>query len=512
MTDFELLARSGPQGLARDLSTPELSSFGVSSSAPMTVQAGAFAGVFGLGVVGVPLWVVAVCAVLALWVVGYAAMSQHVQSAGAQSTFIARGIGRRAGVSAYGLALVAYPSIYTCLYGLFGYAGPGLVQRWTGLHVSWVWCALAGAVLVGALGRARIKLVGRVLKWLLAAELAGVLLIDLAGFVHPAGGHYDLRDVDPRAVAAAGLVGVGGVLAYAVASMVGFEETPGLAEEARNGKRDVRRALLIAVGFLGVLYGVTALALSVGEGPTAIAAIVADPGSDFPYNLLGQAFGEPGRIVAELVRPLLLTSCLAAAASFHTICARYLFAAGRDGVLPAWFARINPRRSTPTRASDAMFVLAVVVIVGFRLAGADPFLGLFAWGSYVAAVGVLALMVCSSLAVVGFFARSRRLAAQAGHGRLTTLGAPLLSAVLMAGMCTVMVLNAQTMIGAKAFGPLHLTLLGVLVAGLAVGVVRALTMSDRHSRHGLRLVGQRTPAEGLPLENNKVPEFARVEL
>ena len=129
MSRFDSLRASGAHGLARDLSLPELSSFGVTSSAPMTVVAGAAVAIFALGVPGTPLLFLAVGAICGLWAIGYAALSEHVQSAGAQAAFITRGLGRSAGIAAQGVALVAYTAIYVCLYGLFGVVSAPVIAR-----------------------------------------------------------------------------------------------------------------------------------------------------------------------------------------------------------------------------------------------------------------------------------------------------------------------------------------------------------------------------------------------
>ncbi|HKD97985.1 MAG TPA: APC family permease [Micromonosporaceae bacterium] len=506
MSAFDRLAASGSRGLAQELTLPELSSFGVTSSAPMTVVGGASVAMFALGVPGTPLFFVAVGVVLGVWVVGYAALSQHVQSAGAQAAFITRGLGRVPGVAAQGVALVAYGAIYLCLYGLFGTVAAPVVARWTPLDPPWWTCAGVAAIGVGLLGRTRVKIAGRVLTCLLAAEVLAVVLVDVAGFVHPAGGSVDLSDIDPGSLLHHGWAGAGGVLAYAVASYVGCEETPGLAEDAHNGHRDVRRALLIAVSFLGVFYTVSFLALSVGEGPGAVATTAADPASGFPFDLVARAYGTAGPALADVANVLLVTSVFAALASFHTVCTRYAYSGGRDRVLPALFGRINPRNSSPSAASQVVSVVALAVVALTAFTGTDPFLGLFAWGSYVAAVGILGLMIGSSVAVVAYFNRN-----VLGASRAVTVVAPVVAALLMAGLWVLMLLSPQTMIGAPLFGRVHLTLLALPAAGLVLGLARAFAMRRRGSDGGWSRVGQATPVERAAA-SLRDPVFTDVEL
>jgi len=364
---------------------------------------------------------------------------------------------------------------------------------------------------VGLLGRTRVRLAGRVLTVLLAAEVVAVVLIDLAGFTHPAGGHVDLSDLNPTSLVHYGFAGLGGGLSYVVACLVGFEETAGLAEDTRDGRRNVGRAVLIAVGFCGLLYAGSLLAQSVGEGPAAVAGVAADPASAFPFGLIVAAYGPAGRALADVANLLLVTSVFAALASFHTIVTRYLYAAGRDRVAPAVLGRVNPRNSSPSAASHLVSVVAAVVIVGFAVTGGDPFAGLFAWGSYVAAVGILALMIGTSVAVVGYFNRHSE------HSPTTwvTVLAPTAAGLLMAGLWLVMVANSQTMIGAPRFGPLHLLLLGLPVVGAVVGLVRAAVL--RRNELMWEDVAAPTPVElaagtqvRFPLER-KVPEYATDE-
>ncbi len=489
-SSFDRLAASGPGGLAQELTLPELSSFGVTSSAPMTVVGGASVAMFALGLPATPLFFVAVGVVLGIWVIGYAALSQHVRSAGAQAAFITRGLGRIPGVAAQGVALVSYGAIYLCLYGLLGTVATPVVTRWTGLHPAWWQCALIAAIGVGLLGRTRVKIAGRVLTWLLAAEILAVVMVDVAGFTHPASGHLNLADLNPTALWHHGWTGVGGVLAYAVACYVGCEETPGLAEDARNGHRDVRRALLIAVAFLGVFYTVSFLALSTGEGPGDIASVAADPTSGFPFDLVTHAYGSAGSTLADIANLLLVTSVFAALASFHTVCVRYVYAAGRDRVIPARLGRVNPRNSSPSAASHLVSAVALGVILLTRLTHTDPFLGLFAWGSYVAAVGILALMICSSIAVIGYFHRHT-----IASSRLATAVMPVVAAVLMAGLWVLMLTSPQTMIGAPLFGRVHLTLLALPVTGLVAGLMRALVIRRQPDTDTWSRVGQPTPVE-----------------
>ena len=150
----------GP-GLRRRLrGAGALTFFTVSASAPMTVLAGGIMATFAVtGSKGVPLSFPILALALALFTVGYAAMSRYVSNAGAFYAYLAQGLGRAWGVSASAVALVAYNTIQIGLYGLFGVLMQGLFEGQLGLW-SWPWWlwALVGWVLVGILGMLRVDL------------------------------------------------------------------------------------------------------------------------------------------------------------------------------------------------------------------------------------------------------------------------------------------------------------------------------------------------------------------
>jgi amino acid transporter len=109
--------------------------------------------------------------------------------------------------------------------------------------------------------------------------------------------------------------------------------------------------------------------------------------------------------IGDIAQVLFLTSLFAAMISFHNAVARYMFALGRERVLPAAMGRTNPRSGSPLVASVAQSVLGFAVIVLYAAAGWDPFVKLFFWVGTTGGFGVLLLLAATSAAVIGFFAR-----------------------------------------------------------------------------------------------------------
>ncbi len=215
--------------------------FTVSASAPMTVLAGGVVATLAVtGVVGTPLSFAILAVVLALFAVGYAAMSRHVVNAGVFYAYISQGLGGAWGVGASFVALISYNGIQIGLYGLFGAAAGGFIDSKTSLTWPWQAWAFIAMALVAILGLLRVDLNAKVLSVLLIAEVAAVLLFDLGSFSHPAGGSVTFDGLEPSKLFVPGL---GGVFAFGIAAFTGFESAGDYAEEAKNPRRTVGRAL-----------------------------------------------------------------------------------------------------------------------------------------------------------------------------------------------------------------------------------------------------------------------------
>jgi amino acid transporter len=451
-----------PRGLARGrLGAGSLVFFTVSASAPMTVLAGGVVATFAAtGVIGVPLSFPILGIALALFAVGYAAMSRHVVNAGVFYAYISQGLGGALGVGASFVALISYNCIQIGLYGLFGAAAGQFIDAKTGLSWSWeVWAFLAMA-LVAILGLLRVDLNAKVLAVLLLAEVAAVLLFDLGSFTHPAGGSVSFAGLKPGNLFVSGL---GGVLAFGIAAFTGFESAGDYAEEAKDPRRTVGRALAAAIAITSVLYTLSAWALTVGAGPDKVVDQARDPNSGIPFSLLAANYNNT---VADIANALLLTSVFAALLSFHNTVARYLYAAGRERVLPSVLAKTTYRQNAPLFGSLTQTILAVVVVSAFALLNRNPITELFTWLSYISAVGVLLLMLGTSVAVLVFLNR---------RGDTETVWqktiAPVLAIIALGIITVITAANADALLGTEKGSSLTYILPGIIFAGLVLGVL-----------------------------------------
>jgi amino acid transporter len=483
----------------RALGVPDLVFFIVAASAPLTAVAGGQAATYLVtGNKGVPFMFIPLGIVLALFAVGYAAMSRYVANAGAFYAYVARGLGKVQGVGAAFVALIAYNSMQIGIYGLFGVALGAFMNDKLGIDLAWwAWCLVGGGI-IGLLGVLQIDLNARVLAVLLILEVLVVAIFDFAIVADP--GPEGLTTVGFHPSVAFGSA-VGATLTFCVASFVGFESAAIYSEEVRDPKRTVARATFIAVGLIAVFYALSGWLVGVAAGPSTIvdpgklgAAGFGSPAAPDPTTVLFITGADRlGAFWGDAASLLFATSLFAALLSFHNAVSRYGFALGREGVLPRVFGKVNNRTGAPFVASATQTVLALAVVGIFALAGADPVLKLFTWLTNLGALGVLLLMAVTSFAVVAFFNKRPDLEL----GAWSTKIAPAISGIALVVILVLGVANFNVLITGLTDAPtdtmtvvLPIVLFGSGILGIAVAAWMRAARPKAYAE-----IGERTPTE-----------------
>ncbi|MFE6690874.1 APC family permease [Streptomyces sp. NPDC057743] len=442
------------------LGVADIAFFVISAAAPLTVMAGTSPIALGAGGVGAPVGYALAGATLALFAVGFTTMARHVRNGGGFYAFITRGLGRPAGFGAATVALLAYNGMQIGVYGLLATATQEALGAFWGVHVPWPLIALVGVVVIWFLGYRSIDFGAKVLGVLLVAE-TGILVLLAGGVLLHGGAHgLTLDSFTPHAVL---VPGTGAVLAFAFAAFTGFESTAIYRREARNPRRTIPRATYIAVAFLGLFYAFTLWIIIQAYGSDRIlSAAVADPAGLF----FAATTRYVGSWAAGLMHLFILTSILASQLAFHNAINRYGLAMAQEGVLPAALGRVHPRHRSPYVAGAVQSVLAAVLVLGFALAGADPYTQLLLWMNTPGMLGLLALQVLTAVAVPLYFRRVRH-----REGALRTTVAPLLATVLMCGALWLVIAKIDIMTNAGTTTNLALVL--AVPAAFAAGLLLA---------------------------------------
>ncbi|MDQ4490600.1 APC family permease [Sinomonas sp. ASV486] len=470
------VAQAAPHGRQRRLGVASVTLMIIAASAPLTVLAGGVTTTFAVtGLLGVPLSYLVLGAILAVFAVGYAAMSRHVTNAGAFYAYAAQGISRPAGVGVSLVALMAYNLMQVGIYGLFGFTVSSLLAERFGIDVPWWAAVLVCIAVVAVLGVNRVDLSAKVLGILVALEFLVVIVYDVAAFAAAPEG----ITAEPLSPSSLFVPGVGAVLSFGVAAFMGFESAAIYGEEAKDPHRTIPRATYTAVGIIALFYAVSSWAMAVGVGPSQLADQAGQQGPDLVFTFLGSHVGQ---IAADIAQVLFITSLFAALVSFHNAVARYFFSLGRERVLPGWLEATS-HHGAPKAGSLVQTGIAVVVTVAFAIAGNGsdlgplyPVLTMFTWLTNAGAMGLVLLMAIVSVAVIGFF-RRRRIA---GVGIWTSTVAPGLGAVALAVVFGLIVANFDVLLGLTEPSVLSWVLPAIVVVPGVIGIVWALRLRSTH--------------------------------
>ncbi|WP_314149901.1 APC family permease [uncultured Leifsonia sp.] len=485
----------------RRLGVPAVTFMIVAASAPLTVLAGGVTTTFAVtGVLGVPLSFLLLGATLAIFAVGYAAMSRYVTNAGAFYSYVAQGIGRPMGVGVSLVALVSYNAMQIGVYGLFGYQVASLLNTKFGWDVPWWLPILVCIAIVGALGVNRVDLSAKVLGVLVALEFLVVIVYDIASFVVAPEG-VTAEALSPSALF---VPGIGAVFAFGIAAFMGFESAAIYGEESKDPRRTVARATYTAVGVIAIFYALSSWAMTIASGPSNVVKDSTEQGPDLIFSFLQSHVGV---LISDIAQVLFITSLFASLVSFHNAVARYFFSLGREGVLPGWLATVRRHSRAPWAGSLTQTVLAVVVIAAFALASVGwvppkgapailfPVLTLFSWLTNTGALGLVLLMAIVSFAVIGFFRRSRH-----GLGSWQRVVAPAISGVLLGVVFILIVVYFNTLLTSDPTAPPSATtflLPAIVIAAGVIGVVWGAVLKRRNPRVYAQ-IGHGTEEEGAP--------------
>jgi amino acid transporter len=422
----------------RVLSTGRIVFLVVAAAAPMAAMVGntPLALALGNGAAMPAAYLVAGITLLC-FAVGYAAMGRRVVNTGAFYTYVSHGLGKPPAVAAAYLAVVSYSALTIGLAGAFGYF-TSLVGDALGMRTPWLLWSAVGIAAVGALGYRSVDLSAKVLGVLMVLEIAVLVVVDVAVVVRDGPAAVPLASFAPSTIAG-GLGGFGLVLMFAYTSFIGFESAALYGEEAREPTRSVPRATYIAVTLIGAFYLITSWIVVGALGVRDTARVARAEEGNLLFTI---ATRYAGTALSQLMGLLLCTSILASMLAIHNAAARYMFAVGREHLLPAALGRLHPRRYAPSLASLVQSGLTVVVVAAFAAARMDPYLTLAPSLIGLSTLGIIVLQALAAIAVIGYFRRERT-----GDGWWRTLVAPGLAALGLAVAVVLIFVNYPTLTG-----------------------------------------------------------------
>ncbi len=358
------------------------------------------------------------------WSIGQ--LARHIPAAGSVATYSAAGlapwVGFLVGWGYAAMQVLVMPLVMLQLG--FSVAGTWHSEQSSFPTGAWWIFTTAGVLLVCYLVYRGVKTSTRTGVVLGAIEI--VIFLGLAiALVIKAGSANTLSVFTTHHANAAGYAGMSGVVAGGVGVLLafaGFESAAALAEETRNPKRNVQRAIMYATLLVGGLFLFTTYAATVAFGPARFAGF-ASSASGVPWN------GLAGTIASGLwvlVLLAIINSTLACANANTNVFTRTGYALGRIGVMPRVLADLHPRYRSPRVGVlvELIIGLAVALALGFRY---TPEVAFGIVGTAIVVV-IVPIYILANVVCIAYFARHR---AEVGFNWLSHVVVPIIGAAIL---------------------------------------------------------------------------------
>jgi amino acid transporter len=334
------------------------------------------------------------------WSIGQ--LARELPSSGSMATYAARGLHPSLGfLTAWGYAMVGWliPPLVLLQLG-FTVAGT-LNSEISGYPANlwWPW-SIVGLLIIFATGYFGVRTSARFGTILGVFEIAVFLIMGVLLLFH-AGGH-NTASVFTTKYTPPAFHGLSGVIAGSVFSVLafgGFEGAAPLAEEARNPRRTIQLAVLLATLLIGALYVFTTYTADVAFGPARFATFTTSTG---PASWEGMARSFYG-LFWILVFLAIVNSTLANSNAGVNVSSRTAYAMGRIRAFPAFLGQVSTKHRSPVNAISLGTVISLAVMLGLGLHyGPTEAFAMVGTGLVIMIVGVYIIM---NAACIGYFTR-----------------------------------------------------------------------------------------------------------
>jgi amino acid transporter len=325
-------------------------------------------------------------------------MAAAFPSAGSFYTYVARGIGPRSGFVTGGLMFVAYALLVPAELALIGYYTSALLGTYD-VHISWWIISAVFTALMIVLSLRGIAGSLRTAAILFSIEVSVIVLLSVIVLARGGAHGITLAPFNP-ASSPKGLSGIALGMTFGILSFVGFEAATTLGEEVRQPRRNVPRAILLSLLFVGAIYLFCTFAEMVGFGTGGVSKLITDPA---PFTTLAKTYAPWLQLLIGLAG---ISSIFAVTMNTNNGVVRIVFAMGREGLLPERMGRVHPVHRTPTVAIWFVAIVSVVFTFGVGFLS-GPFNAYVYLGS-VLTLAIIPVYALTSIACIRHFARADR--------------------------------------------------------------------------------------------------------
>jgi amino acid transporter len=292
-------------------------------------------------------------------------LAKNFPSAGGYFTYVSKTIHPRAGALTGWLYFIYDPLVAAILIAYFGFVLQGFLQADYNFDFPWWATFVILAGIVTACLYCGIQISAKALLILGGLEIAILAALAVSGLASPGAGGTNLTPFNPQNSLSSH--GMYLAVVFSITSFTGFESVAPLAEEARDPRRTVPRAIMFSIILMGLFFLLVSWGIVVGWG-TAHAASLASSAQN-PLLLVARRLWGIGWIFVMLA---IGNSALACGLAGSNAATRVFYGMARSGALPKALSAVHPRFKTPTNAIHLQTVITFVfgLVVGFWI-GAD---------------------------------------------------------------------------------------------------------------------------------------------
>ncbi len=266
--------------------------------------------------------------------------SRHLSSTGSYYTFVSRSLGGRWGFLVAWVYLLFYPVVIAQVGSFMGSTLQSTLKAEYGITFQWWWFMVFLILFVGYTGWRGVELSVRLLIVLGVIEALIVLALAVNGFASPGPGGVNFGWLTFSN--AHGLfLGV----VFAIFAITGWDAAAPLAEESRDPKRTVPRAVMGSILIMGVFLVLVSWGQTSGWGTDKLTAFAGS--AQLPAFVLGQRFWGGAWWIVLFA---LFNSAIAVSIACTNASTRFLYGMARARALPSWLLKVNDKYQTPTNA------------------------------------------------------------------------------------------------------------------------------------------------------------------
>ena len=270
-------------------------------------------------------------------------LAKHLPSAGGYYTYISHTISPRAGFLTSWLYFLYDPTIAGYSLAFVGAVTEESLKVNYGINFPWWLFLLITGSFVSIASYRGIEISAKLLVALGVTEILVVLILSCWSLANPGVGGVNIKSFNPSNAPGFGGLAMGVV--FSIFALSGWEGVAPLAEESKDPKRTLPKAILYSIVAMGIFLVFCSWSILIGWGTNNIYSFIGS--KENPTFILARRFWGNGWVIVLFA---LVNSMLAVAIACNNSATRVWYAMARSGSMPSSLAKIHSKFQTPVNA------------------------------------------------------------------------------------------------------------------------------------------------------------------